>query len=117
MKYRTCASLIEGGFFTSWGIKPISAGHTKTGAYGGENRKLDARIGVKCFQEFVETNASAPTVQLQIMRAVLAVIAYRRWDFRAIGVKRAFLMSQPLKLDTYANLPDGGETAISRGSY
>ena len=47
--------------------------HPKTGAYVDENRKLDAVLCVKCFQEFVETNESAPTVQLQIIRGVLAV--------------------------------------------
>ena len=59
------------------GNKPISAGHTKTSAYVAENRKLDARVGVEGFQEFVETNASAPAVQLQRIRAVLDVVADR----------------------------------------
>ena len=72
------------------GSKPISAGHTKTSAYVGENRKLDSRFRVEGFQEFAETNASAPAVQLQSIRAVLAVIAYRRWNFRAIDVSRSF---------------------------
>ena len=52
------------------------------------------------------TNASAPTVQLQRIRVVLAVIAYRRWNFRAVDVSRAFLRSEALKRDTYLELPD-----------
>ena len=37
---------------------------------------------------------------------VLAVIAYRKWDFRAADVSMAFLRSGPLKRETYAELPD-----------
>ena len=87
--------------------KPISAGHTETCAYVGENRKLDSGFRAKGFREFVETNATAPAVQLQIPRSVLAVIAYRRWNFRAVDVSRGFLRSGPLKSDTYAKLPGG----------
>ena len=83
---------MKGDLLTPWD-KPISAGHTKTGAYVGANRKFDARFCVKGFPEFAETNASAPTSQLQSIRVVLAAIAYRRWDFRAMGASRAFLMS------------------------
>ena len=50
--------------------KPISADHTKTGAYVEENRKLDAGFRVKGFQEFAETNESEPTAQLHVIRAV-----------------------------------------------
>ena len=34
------------------------------------------------------------------------VIAYRKWNFRATDVSRAFLGSGPLKRDTYVKLPD-----------
>ena len=61
-------SLIAGRFVYTMGNKPIAAGRKKTGAYVGTNRKLDARFCVKVRREFVESNASAPTVQLQIMR-------------------------------------------------
>ena len=91
------------------GDKPISDGYAKTGAYFGENRKVGAVFCVKFFQELSETNASVPTVQLQSIRAVLAVIAYRKWDFRAVGVSGAFLRSGHLKRDAYATLPDGVE--------
>ena len=83
--------------------KPISAGHTRTGAYVGKNRKLDDRCCAKGFQEFAETNESATTVQLQSIRADLAVIAYRKRNFRTMDVSRAFLRSVPLKRDNYAN--------------
>ena len=89
--------------------KPLSAGYGKTGAYLGENRKLDARFCVKGFQELVEANAAAPTVQLQSIRIALAVIAYRGWNFRVMDVSRAFLMSKPLERNTYAKLPDGAD--------
>ena len=39
----------------------------------------------------------------------LAVTAYRKWDFRAIDVSRAFLMSEPLKRDAYVKLPEWEE--------
>ena len=98
--------LIGGGFVYAVGNKQISDGYAKTGAYVGENRKLDTVCCVKGFREFAETNASAPTVQLQIIMAVLAVIAYRKWYFGAIGVSGFFLRSGALKRDTYAKIPD-----------
>ena len=55
----------------------------------------------------METNASSPTAQLQSIMVVLAVIAYRRWDIRAMDVSMAFLMSWLVKRATYAKLPDG----------
>ena len=102
-------SLIDGGFAYSVGNKPISAGHAKTGACVDENLKLDASFCVNGFQEFAAPNASAPTVQVQRIRAALAVIAYRKRNFRAMGVSRAFSTSGPLKRDTYARLPSGVE--------
>ena len=48
------------------------------------------------FQEDICTNASAPTAQLQNLRVFLAVIAYRMWGFRVMGVSRSFLKSKPL---------------------
>ena len=87
--------------------KSLSAGYEKTGAYLDENRKLDARFCVKGFQELVEANAAAPTVQLQSIRIALAVIAYRGWNFRVMDVSRAFLRSKPLGGNTYVKLPDG----------
>ena len=82
--------LIEGRFVYAVANKPISDCYTKSGAYAGAYRKLDARFRVKGFQEFAETNASPPTVQLQRIRAVLALIANRRWNFRAVDVSISF---------------------------
>ena len=70
--------------------KPTPAGYATTGAYVGGNRKLHAGFRVKGFQEFAETNASAPTVQLQRIRVALAVFAYRKWNSRTMDVPRAF---------------------------
>ena len=55
------------------------------------------------------TNSPGPPVQLKRIRDVLVVVAYRKWDFREMGVSRAFPMSWALKRDTYAKLPDGVE--------
>ena len=96
---------------------PISAGRKKAVSYVDENRKLDARFCVKGFREFVEPNASAPTVQLQRIRLRLDVIAYRRWNFRAMGVSGAFPMSGHLKRDAYVKLPEVEKMAMRRGSY
>ena len=85
-KYRTGISNCVGGFVCAVVNKPIPAGYAKTGAYVDENRKLDSRFRVKGFQEFEGTNASAPTVQLQIIGVVLAVIAYQKWNIREMGV-------------------------------
>ena len=73
----------------------------------GGNRKLDSGFRVKCLQEFTEPNASAPKVQLQIIRLCLAVIAFRKWDFRVMGVSVAFLRSEPLKRGAYVQLHKG----------
>ena len=78
-----------------------------TGAYLDENRKLGAMFREEGFHELVESNASAPTVQLQSIRIASAVIAYRKWNFSAMDVSRAFLRSKPLERNTYAKLPDG----------
>ena len=98
------------------GNKPISSGHTKTNAYVDENRKSDARFFVIRLQECADQNASPPTVQLQRIRMCLAVIAYRKWNFRVTVVSRAFLMSKPLERNTYANLPEGGEEKCGMGA-
>ena len=63
------------------------------------------------------TNASAPTIQLQIMRVCLAVTAYRKWNFRVMVVSRALLRSEPLKRDTYAHPPKGWEERTRLGNY
>ena len=82
--------------------------YEETNAYHDENRNLDARFCVKGFHELVEDNAAASTVEVQSIRIALAVIAYRKWNFRAMGVSRAFLRSEPLGC-TFAKLPDGAE--------
>ena len=102
-------SLIGGRFAYTVGNKPLSAGYAKTGAYVGEDRKLDAVFRVKCFHGFSGTNASAPTVQLQSIMVAFAVIAYRKWNFRVMDVSRAFLRSEPLERGAYAKLPEGSE--------
>ena len=88
---------------------PISAGRKKAVSYVDENRKLDARFCVKGFREFVEPNASAPTVQLQRIRLRLAVIAYLKWNFRVMDVSGAFLRSGLLARQAYTKLPRGKE--------
>ena len=111
-------SLIEGRFVYTIKNKPLSAGYGKTGAYLDENRKLDAGFCVEGFQELVEANAAAPTVQLQSIRIALAVIAYRRWNFRVVDVSRAFLRSKPLVRNTYAKLPEwSGAGKCGLGTY
>ena len=100
-------SLIEGRFAYAMANKPNSVGHKKTGSCVGENRKLDARFFVKGIREFAESTTSSPSVQLQSIRLRLAVIAYRKWNFRAMDVSRAFLTAEPLGRDTYVKLPQG----------
>ena len=46
--------LLIGGICLLRKNKSISAGHAKTGAYFGENRKLDTWICVTGFQEFAD---------------------------------------------------------------
>ena len=57
------------------------------------------------FREFVVTNDEAPKVQLQRTRAWIAVISFRKWNFRANDASRAFLKSVPLGRETYADPP------------
>ena len=79
--------------------------------------KLDARFRVKRFQELAENNASSPTVQLQSIRIASAVAAYRKWNFRAMGVSRAFLTSKHSERNTYVKLPDVAEQEMRPGNY
>ena len=71
---------IEGMFAHEVGNKPIVAGRKKTGSYVDGNRKLDARFCVTGAREYAGPNASAQTVQLQIIRLRLDVIAYQKWN-------------------------------------
>ena len=98
-------SLIEGGFVYTIKNEAISTGHKRNGAYIDENRKLDAIFCVKGRRDFAGPTESPPTVQLQSLRLWIAVIAYRKWDFRVTGAPMAFLRSEPLKRDTYPQLP------------
>ena len=52
------------------------------------------------------SNASAPTVQLRRIRLFLAVISFRKLEFRVMDVSRGG--SEPLKRDTYVQLPKKG---------
>ena len=80
---------MKGDLSIPWKISRFQQGE-KTGAYVDENRKSRARLRVKGFQEFAESKASEPTVQLQITGMCLDVIAYRKWNFRVMDVTRAF---------------------------
>ena len=94
---------------TPRGINRFRPAIPKHGNMWKKNRQLDARFRVKCSQESAETNASAPTVQLQSIRAVLGVIAYTKWNFREADVSRGFLRFGHLKRGTYAGLPNGAD--------
>ena len=59
---------VYGGWVGGGGDKPISVGREKKGACVDENRKLAAIFCLKWAREFAESNASAPTVQLQSIR-------------------------------------------------
>ena len=75
------------------------------GANVDEKRKLRAIFCAKGYRDFAESDASAPSVQLRIIRLRLAVISYRKWDFSAMDASRALLRSEPLERDTYVKLP------------
>ena len=103
-------------FLRNVGGGPISADPKRACPYVGENRELDLRFRAKWHQEFADPIASAPTVQLQIVRLRSDVIARRKWDFRAIDVSSAYLRSGRLELDTYFQLPkSAGEVNASWG--
>ena len=104
--------LIEERFSYAAKNKPIAAGRAKAGTYLGENRKFDDRFRVKCPQESADANASSPPAQLQSIMVFVAVIAYRRWDFRAMDVSRVFLMDEPLERAKYVELKDGAVKEI-----
>ena len=115
-KYRMGGIPNRRKIFYAVGNRPISAGRAKTGAYVGENRKLDVGFRVKDPQELAETNESSPMVQLQILMVELAVIAYRKWNFREMAVSMAFLRYGPLKRENYVKLPDGWKRTIFPGA-
>ena len=55
-----------------------------------------ARFGAKRFQEFAPMNSSLPTVKLHRISLALEIMAYRRWNFRAIDVALGLLISELL---------------------
>ena len=60
---------------------PSKAGGTKTDAHVEDQRRLESRFYVRRYREYSGGNSSAPTEQLQSLRAVLSGGAYRKWDF------------------------------------
>ena len=101
--------------FTQCEISQFRPAVKRRGAYDGGNRKLGARFRVKGFRKFAESDESAPTVQLQRIRMFLAVISYRKRNFRVMGISRAPLRSGPLGRDAYAQLPRWvGKANVSR---
>ena len=85
--------------------KPIATGRKGNGSYVGENRKLDARLWVERSKGFVQNNRPRPTIQLQSLRACLAVIAYRGRNFRTMDVSMATSISDQLEDGVYVKLP------------
>ena len=63
---------------------PLKSGHSKTVAYIDRGGRLDARFCMQGSQEDATTNDEAPTAQLQSLRFLLSIIAYRKWDVRVI---------------------------------
>ena len=70
--------------------KPPKAGHVKSESYIDNERRLDARFLLKVYQVDNGANDSTPTSQLRSLRAFLAAISYRKWNFRAMDVIERF---------------------------
>ena len=68
--------------------------------------------------EFVATNDSAPTAQLQRIRAELSINLYRSWIFRVTRAPRAFLKSVSPGREIYAGRPysPGGNSSAMWGN-
>ena len=74
-----------GGFFYEATRKQTKGEYKVTGACIGEERKSDGELLLKRSQEFGK-NPKEPTIQLQSLRGRLAVIAYRKWDFKTLAL-------------------------------
>ena len=70
-----------------------------------ENRELDGRLRANGLQEYVGGNASVPTAQFQGIGAALPIISFRRWDFSAMDVSRAYSKPAPLQGAIYVIPP------------
>ena len=73
--------------------------------YIDNERSLDPRSCARGVREAVGTKASAATSQLRSFRVFLAVVSYRKWGLKVIGVSRAFLKSQPAGRWVYEGAP------------
>ena len=60
---------------------------------------------MKGCQESIGSNDSAPTAHIKGLGVFLAVISYGKWNFRASGVSKAFLKSEPSDREIYAAPP------------
>ena len=89
-------SIKDGMFVYTIKRKPAYDGCSETDAYVDGERRLGARLCVIVIQESVSTNGASHTSQLQGLRVLLSVIPYRKWNFRATDVSRAFLKSESL---------------------
>ena len=76
-----------------------------TGACIDGNRKLDAQLCLGRSQVFVNKNLRTSTVQLQSLRGCLAVIPYRRWNFRTLDVSKASIKQERQGSETYIQFP------------
>ena len=85
--------------------KQLKGGHIVTGACIDEKRKLVERLCLERSQEFANKNSTESTIQLQSLRGCLTVIAYRRWNFRALVVPNGSIKQEKQGLATYIQFP------------
>ena len=75
-----------------------------TGACIDEERKLEANLLLKRSQEFKKI-PKGPTIQLQSLRVRLAVIAYRKWDFKILVLGKQSFNLENIIVATYVQRP------------
>ena len=104
---------IDGRFVYAMKHNPLKAAPTKTEAYTDDQRWRDALLGVEVFQESSGGGGFFANSTIKSLIVLLSSIAYRKWNFRVMGVLGAFLQSNPLDRDISAapticgGIPDG----------
>ena len=87
------------------GKKTSKREHKVTGSCIDEERKLEAKLLLKGSQGFKRNPPKEPKIQLQSLRGCLAVIAYRKWDFKTSVLEKKFPNISNRTVVTYVKYP------------
>ncbi|MCH2677777.1 MAG: hypothetical protein MKZ73_05895, partial [Alphaproteobacteria bacterium] len=102
--------ILTGRFVYTMKSDPVGSDFEKTPAHFDLQKRLDARLCARGFQETLTEDVAANTAALDTMRVLFSLSPIMQWDFGNIDVSRAFFQSNKLERDVYMKPPPGAET-------